>query len=116
GPGSLFQLLSLARTHAGEDILASWLKAPASTPDLRRRHEAVAELRDRPGFREALATLGGEAGDIDTSAVTSWAMAPASLQRWSRIAAVALAVAIVGTAGWWVDGGPVAPLVLSMLL
>ena len=30
GHGSLFQLLSLARTHAGEDTLASWLKAPAA--------------------------------------------------------------------------------------
>src|SRR5262245_60248266 len=44
GRGSLFQLLSLARTHAGEDTLAGWLKAPATTPDLRRRQEAVAEL------------------------------------------------------------------------
>src|SRR5437870_1069218 len=32
GKGSLFELLSQARTRSGEETLASWLKAPA-TPD-----------------------------------------------------------------------------------
>jgi hypothetical protein len=33
GPGSLFELLSIARTRAGEDTLASWLLAPADSPE-----------------------------------------------------------------------------------
>jgi hypothetical protein len=32
GPGSLFELLSTARTHIGEDTLARWLLAPAGRP------------------------------------------------------------------------------------
>jgi MutS domain V len=117
GHGSLFHLLSLARTHAGEDTLAGWLKAPAATLDLRRRQEAVAELRDRLDFREALATTGGEAGDIETTALTSWGSAsPISITTSARAAAVALAIAIVTTAAWWFAGGPAAPLVLALLL
>ena len=30
GRGSLFELLAIARTHAGQDALAAWLQAPAS--------------------------------------------------------------------------------------
>jgi hypothetical protein len=117
GHASLFQLLSLARTHAGEDTLAGWLKAPAATLELRRRQEAVMELRDRLEFREALATTGGEAGDIETTALTSWGSAsPNSLKTSIRAAAVALTIAIIATAAWWSDGGPAAPLVLALLL
>jgi hypothetical protein len=117
GHGSLFHLLSLARTHAGEDTLAGWLKAPAATLDLRQRQEAVAELRDRLDFREALATTGGEAGDIETTALTSWGSAsPISITTSARAAAVVLAIAIVATAAWWSVGGPAAPLVLALLL
>lgn len=35
GPGSLFELLSIARTRAGEDTLAGWLLAPAEASTLR---------------------------------------------------------------------------------
>src|SRR5580765_5059673 len=44
GPGSLFQLLSLARTGAGEETLANWLKQPASVDEIRERQDAVREL------------------------------------------------------------------------
>src|ERR1043165_573729 len=37
GPASLFELLSIARTRAGEDTLASWLLAPAGPAELRAR-------------------------------------------------------------------------------
>src|SRR5262245_56457838 len=117
GHGSLFHLLSLARTHAGQDTLAGWLKTPAATLDLRRRQEAVAELRDRLDFREALATTGGEAGDIETTALTPWSStSPISIKTSARATAVVLAIAIVATATWWFAGGPAAPLVLALLL
>ncbi|WP_433984659.1 hypothetical protein RBB78_08570 [Tunturiibacter empetritectus] len=32
GPGSLFELLSLARTRMGEDTLATWLLSPSPSP------------------------------------------------------------------------------------
>src|SRR6187399_954348 len=45
GTGSLFELLCTARTHAGQAILAQWLSAPAPDDEIRRRQEAVEELR-----------------------------------------------------------------------
>jgi len=45
GKGSLFELLSTARTRAGEDTLARWLLAPASPDEVVARHLAVLELR-----------------------------------------------------------------------
>src|SRR5215472_15188655 len=38
GKGSLFELLSVARTRMGEDTLARWLLSPASRPIIRERH------------------------------------------------------------------------------
>ncbi|HTL02652.1 MAG TPA: hypothetical protein VL243_10505 [Vicinamibacterales bacterium] len=117
GHGSLFQLLSLARTHAGEDTLAGWLKAPAATPNLRRRQEAVAELRSRLDFREALATRGGESGDIDTVSLKSWGSAsPITIRTWARVTAVVLAIVIVATATWWFRGGPATPLLVALMV
>src|SRR5271155_2140125 len=54
GPGSLFELLSTARTRAGQDILASWLLGPAPADEVRLRHAAVIELRGRLDLREEL--------------------------------------------------------------
>jgi hypothetical protein len=62
GPGSLFQLLSNARTHAGEQTLASWLKNPTSTETIRSRQIAVEEFRSALDLREDLAVLGTDVG------------------------------------------------------
>ena len=45
GRGSLFELLTTARIRAGEETLARWLLAPATTSDVRARQEAVRELQ-----------------------------------------------------------------------
>ncbi|HEY9281915.1 MAG TPA: hypothetical protein VIP46_00525, partial [Pyrinomonadaceae bacterium] len=58
GRGSLFELLSTARTSAGEESLARWLLSPASPDVIRARQEAVAELRPLLDLREDLALLG----------------------------------------------------------
>ena len=117
GPGSLFQLLSRARTGLGEDRLAQWLSATAPLPAVRLRQEAIVELRDEIDFREALATLGGGSRDIDTTALIAWASAPAGPENvWLRSAAVALAIAIFATGVWWVRGGPISPLLVVVML
>ncbi len=116
GRGSLFQLLSLARTHLGEELLARWLTSGAALPAVRERQEAIGELRATHDFREALATAGGASRDIDTVALSAWASSPAAPESiWLRTAAVVLAVGIVGTGWWWVTGGPAAPLFLVIL-
>ncbi len=60
GKGSLFELLSTARTKAGEERLASWLLAPAPIPEILARQKAVEELRPRLDLREDVALLGDE--------------------------------------------------------
>ena len=77
GKGSLFELLSTARTHIGEDTLARWLLAPAEPATLRERNQAVDELRPRMDLREDLAVLAEEARTgVDPSALAAWGEAP----------------------------------------
>jgi hypothetical protein len=49
GRASLFELLSLARTRGGEEMLAGWLTSPADAAEIRTRQAAVAELGPGPG-------------------------------------------------------------------
>jgi hypothetical protein len=117
GPASLFELLSVARTHAGEDRLARWLKTPSSLSDLRLRHETIDELRGRLDFREALALTGAEVSSIDTSALSSWAIRQAIwTARWPRAVAVFLAVVTVGAGTWWSLGGSIGPLLVVAVI
>jgi hypothetical protein len=117
GPGSLFQLLSRARTHLGEELLARWLTNPASPPVVLLRQEAIAELRDQLDFREALATAGGGSREINTIALSSWASAPPAQESlWLRTAAIVLGIGIVTTAIWWLRGGPMSPLLIVIIL
>jgi len=60
GTGSLFELLSLARTYTGEETLARWLTTAADAPELRARQEAVRELGPALDLREHLAIAGTE--------------------------------------------------------
>src|SRR5689334_7285341 len=55
GKGSLFELLSTARTKAGEERLAGWLLAPASRAEILARQQAIEELRPRLDLREDIA-------------------------------------------------------------
>ncbi len=77
GKGSLFELLSAARTHIGEATLARWLLAPAPPATVRERQEAVDELRTQLDLREQLAVL---AEDARTG------VDPVSLARWGEAA------------------------------
>jgi DNA mismatch repair ATPase MutS len=55
GRGSLFELLSIARTRMGEETLAEWLLAPSAVDQICERHSAVRELSEQLDFREDLA-------------------------------------------------------------
>ena len=117
GPTSLFQLLSRARTHLGEGLLARWLSAPADVSTVRERQTSIVELRGALDFREALATAGGASRDIDTIALSGWASAPAAPESaWLRSAAIVLAAGIVGGVVWWARGGPLSPLLTVIIL
>jgi len=103
GKHSLFQLLCRARTHAGEDKLASWLKAPASVQEIRSRQGAVAELRPNLSLREDLAVLGADVGaGVEPEPLIRWAESPATLRSASaRIVSLLLALLTVASLAVW---------------
>src|SRR4029077_11113055 len=58
GEGSLFQLLSTARTNMGSQCLAHWLLTHAPVPEIKERQRAIIELKDKLDLREDLAVTG----------------------------------------------------------
>jgi hypothetical protein len=80
GRGSLFELLSSARTRIGEATLARWLLTPETPDTVRGRQAAVDELRGELGLREDLAVLAEDARTgVDPVALASWGEAPPRL-------------------------------------
>jgi hypothetical protein len=107
GRGSLFELLSRARTRVGEETLAEWLLHPAATYAVRARQAAVEELRHRLDLREDLALLGvGVRSGDDARALAAWAEAtPWIVSRFVSAGAMTLAVLagaalVLGIAGF----------------
>jgi hypothetical protein len=99
GPASLFELLSTARTHIGEDTLAQWLLAPADPATARARQQAVDEMRPRVDLREDLAVVAEESRTgVDPVSLAAWGEAPALLERGGFHAAVR-ALTVLGMSG-----------------
>lgn len=94
GQGSLFELLSTARTRAGEAKLAAWLKSPANVAEVRARQAAVEELRSRLDLREDLALLGAEIRTgVHTEEVEAWGKAaPVFTMKQLRVLAAFTAI------------------------
>src|SRR5262245_17483507 len=118
GPASLFELLSSARTRAGEETLAAWLLAPAGVAEVSARQTAVADLTERLDLREAISLAGSEVrAGVHTDALIAWAEAAPTLGgRWLRPIAVGLTLAAIVTASLWLITGNSAPLVLTIVL
>lgn len=110
GDGSLFQLLSCARTRLGEDTLARWLSAPADRDTLKSRRECVEELRGNVDLREWLALLDAEVhDDLNQNLLRAWAGEdPRPLSPGYRTAAVVLSVVVIAVLlGWLFIGAPI---------
>jgi hypothetical protein len=98
GKGSLFELLSTARTHIGEETLARWLLHPADPATVRARQQAVGELRPRVDLRENLAMLAEEARTgVDPISLAAWGEAAPLVPPGGRI--VLWLMTVLGTAG-----------------
>ncbi len=119
GEGSLFQLLSLARTRSGEETLASWLSAPAGPETIAGRQAAAAELKNNLDLREDLSILGQEVdAAIHPSSMKRWGMAPPILRRlWLRYVAMASGLlSLAALIGWmFFSTGPWPALILWTL-
>ena len=107
GRGSLFELLSTARTRMGEDTLAAWLRAPGALPTVLERQSAVRELTPLLDLREDLAVLAEEVRSaVHPDALAAWGEAPPVLRsRRERAAALVLASLAVLTAAVWAVWG-----------
>ncbi|HXV76818.1 MAG TPA: hypothetical protein VD788_10940, partial [Candidatus Polarisedimenticolaceae bacterium] len=80
GRGSLFELLSIAGSGAGERTLAGWLLVGADPETVRRRPAAVAELRPMLDLRERLVVAGADVrAGVDPRQLVSWVGEPAVL-------------------------------------
>jgi MutS domain V len=117
GRASLFQLLCRARTRLGEDRLAAWLLESAGIETLRERQAAVTELRGRLDLREALALLDAEVHDhLDQNGLLRWSAEPSlPVHPARRIAAVVIALAILGTLVGWLLGLRLAFLLMALI-
>ncbi len=118
GRGSLFELLSIARTRIGEEQLAGWLKTAAAADAIRERQAAVTELTSRLDLREEVALAGAEVrAGVEGDALMTWAEQPPALRHtWMRGVAVVLAAAAVAAATVWALTGAGAALVAVVLL
>ncbi len=118
GKASLFQLLSTARTHMGEDTLANWLLSPSPVEHIHERHAAISELRDQLDLREDLAVLGEDVGvGVHPDALLAWAESPNQMKAlWIRTLAPWLAVSAVFAVAVWAYWGMATPLVLIVVI
>ncbi len=101
GRGSLFELLSTARTGAGERTLAEWLLAAGEPDEVAARQEAVAELGPRIDLREEIALMGEDVrAAVDARVLAKWGTAaPVHFFKGARVVALLLAIAAVVTLG-----------------
>jgi hypothetical protein len=116
GRGSLFELLSIARTRAGEEALASWLKAPAGPEAIAARQEAVTELTPALDLREALAQAGSDIrAGVHPDELVAWAEAPPRLAPPRlRLAALLLTATTVAAAAAFALTGSYLPLIAAL--
>src|SRR5262245_39647786 len=110
GRGSLFELLSTARTRAGEERLASWLLAPAPIPEIRSRQQSVEELRPGLDLREDLALLGDEVNaGAHPEELVAWArrepVFTARQSQWLQLAALFIGLFTAAAIVMWLGFG-----------
>ncbi|MBW2286876.1 MAG: DNA mismatch repair protein MutS [Deltaproteobacteria bacterium] len=107
GQGSLFELLSLARTRAGECTLAAWLLSPATAEEVIARQPAVAELAPKLDLREDLWLIGAPvAAGMHPEELRRWGDAePSASGKGLRLVAPVLAsLTIAALVAWWTLG------------
>jgi hypothetical protein len=118
GVGSLFELLCIARTRAGQETLAKWLLAPASPDQVRARQAAIVHLRSRLDLREDLAVLAEEARSLVSAEVlAAWGGGePLLASKFLRFGTAMLAgLWLVSLAAWLVWGAGYPAFVISAI-
>ena len=117
GRGSLFQLLSIAATPAGEETLALWLKRPATRDVVLARQEAVEELTPALDLRESLARAAFDVRvGVHMTPMLAWAEQPRLLSPvWLVWVARLFTAGVVGTLAALVLTGDPRPLLAIVI-
>ncbi len=118
GKASLFELLCTARTRTGEEKLASWLLKAAPVEEIRARHGAVGDLRQRVKLREEVFCIGEEVRTgVHPDALAKWGERKPILRSGSiRITTTLLGLLwIAGMVAWGVWGKAAIALAISAL-
>lgn len=107
GVGSIYELLSAARTRVGQETLAKWLQGPASPEEVLSRQEAINALRTRLDLREDLAVLAEDAGSLaPAETLVAWSeSAPLLDSRFLQMACAVLAGLWLGSLAAWLFSG-----------
>jgi len=118
GAGSLFELLSTARTRAGEQTLAAWLLAAAPVDEVLGRQAAVRDLEGRISFREQLFCLGETVRQgLHSEPLAAWGeRAPVFSHRTTRIVTSMLAALWLLCLIVWIVWRIPDPVILATLL
>lgn len=104
GRGSLFELLCIARTQAGEATLARWLKGPAPADEVLERQQAIAELRDKLDLREDLAAFADVVRkNVDPDALAVWGEnPPVKFPPGTRVVVLLIVAVVLVTFALWI--------------
>jgi hypothetical protein len=119
GRGSLFELLSTARTSRGERVLAGWLLTPGVPQEVAARQESVKELRPGVDLREEIALMGDDLrAALDDRKLATWGTEPPVVffpgARWvALLLATAAVVTAVTTMLDWTSLRPFLLVVLA---
>lgn len=119
GRGSLFQLLCSARTKLGEETLARWLLAPATSVEIQQRQASVEELRNELDFRETLELLEAEThGDIEQTHLSEWVRQPLTdipdpLKWASMVTGIFAALCVIS---WLLSFSGIAPICVAVII
>ncbi len=119
GRGSLFELLSTARTGAGDATLAKWLLAPGDRDEVAARQRAVEELRARVDLREELALMGEDIrAAVDASDIAKWGEQPpvAFFPGARAVAAMLSAAALISFVLFLFQIVPLTPFLIVILV
>ncbi|QGJ68503.1 DNA mismatch repair protein MutS [Planctomycetales bacterium 10988] len=118
GKGSLFQLLCTAKTPMGQAKLANWLLHPAENEQIKARHEAIDELREKVDLREEVGVIESEERrELHPGALMAWIDEPPLLVAWfwptaAMILGLAAALSLIG---WQLWGWGLEPFAIILL-
>lgn len=116
GKGSLFELLSTARTPMGAGWLAGWLSSPSPLPAIRERQKLILELRNKLDLRERLSVIGEEmSGLLDAERLRQWSASRADPFHFGlRFAAGLLAAAALAALFYAFPTSSYLPLIIVL--